>query len=65
MLQGKDTEMDRIAEIMTGVKYGRAGSTVITNYNSDGEKIVILLKTYPLYTESTLTHYLGNYSSSI
>ena len=40
-------------------QYGRAGSTVLTNYNSDGEKMTILLRTYPLYTESALTHYLG------
>lgn len=64
ILQGEETEMDRIEEIMTGVKFGRAGSTVLTNYNSDGEKMTISLRTYPLYTEVALTHYLGkNYYS--
>jgi PAS domain S-box-containing protein len=61
ILQGEETEMDRIEEIMTGVKFGRAGSTVLTNYNSDGEKMTISLRTYPLYTEVALTHYLGEY----
>jgi hypothetical protein len=51
--------MDRLTELMTGVKLGRAGSTTLTNYNTDGEKIMICLRLYPLYTDSMLTHYLG------
>ena len=37
----------------------RAGSTVVTNYTSKGEKIVIFVRVYPLYTDGVLTHYLG------
>jgi PAS domain-containing protein len=61
LLQGNDTEVDRLNELITGVKLGRAGSTTLTNYNAEGEKVVICLRLYPLYTDSILTHYLGEF----
>jgi hypothetical protein len=60
LLQGKDTEIDRVQELMIQVKHGRAGSTVLTNYTSEGDSLTILLRVYPLYIENSLTHYLGD-----
>lgn len=59
ILQGKDTEKDKIDDLMKYVHKNLPCSTTVTNYTIDKQKFRNWIRIYPLYTDGKVSHFLG------
>lgn len=59
ILQGKETEKDKLDDLMKYVHKNLPCSTTVTNYTIDKQKFRNWIRIYPLYTEGRVSHFLG------
>jgi len=59
ILQGPNTDSDRVAKLMLNIRFTLPDSTRLLNYTKDGNMFWNYLYLYPLSTDSKITHYLG------
>mmetsp|Transcript_11433 Transcript_11433/g.15740 ORF Transcript_11433/g.15740 Transcript_11433/m.15740 type:complete len:896 (+) Transcript_11433:59-2746(+) len=59
ILQGSETELDRLNSLMNNVDKNLPCSTTVTNYTADKQKFKNWIRIYPLYSEGKVTHFLG------
>lgn len=58
-LQGQETDQKELEKLMNSVRYKRAASGLLVNYNKSGERFRNHLTLYPLSTDSKITHYVA------
>jgi PAS domain S-box-containing protein len=59
LLQGPETNQDKIHEFMRLLREGQEVSTVITNYTKEGRKFQNRVRAAPLRERGEITHFVG------
>jgi len=59
ILQGPNTDLDKVAKLMLNVRFKLPDTAKLLNYTKDGNMFWNYLYLYPQSTDSKITHYLG------
>mmetsp|Transcript_14756 Transcript_14756/g.32607 ORF Transcript_14756/g.32607 Transcript_14756/m.32607 type:complete len:302 (+) Transcript_14756:436-1341(+) len=59
ILQGDDTEQDKLYLLMESIRYKRPASSLLTNCTKQGQKFRQYIQMFPLSHDSKVTHYVG------
>ncbi len=58
IVHGEETDREKVAEMMAEMEARLATHGYLYNYTSKGDKILVFLQMYPIYTEGQMSHHL-------